>query len=311
MKMQMTANQLDIRHEALTLIKTVVLLEKQYAANYLARIVCADERYEFRSVDHRSLETFGELDGMYPFKVENLIAYLVEANYLEVGDIRTGTLKVSEKGMAFYKIPTEMPVDEKAIGRAWYDIRLERKLKAVRKEFAVQEEKSPYEIFTNYVIKQIVKRKPKSALALRDVPGINRISEACEKAVLACIQNITEIMARNEQDGIFTKVFSSRHRQIGKMFREGMTPEEITLKLNVQQKTVNRYLFELHQVCEIDLSSWIETKVEAKDLHRGTDYFKSVEKPYLKEAKRVLELDYPILELCKAHATHELMSAVV
>lgn len=311
MKTQMTVNQLDISHEALSIIKTVILLEKQYAANYLARIVCADDRFEFRNVDHQSLETYGELDGMYPFKAENLIAYLVEANYLEVSDIRTGTLTVSEKGMSFFKAPTDMHVDEKSISRSWYDIRLERKLKEVRKEFAAEEEKSPYQIFSNYVIKQIVKRKPKSALALRDVPGMNRLTDACEAAVLACIENIREVMARNEQDGIFTKVFSPRHRQIGKMFRENMSPEDIAIKLSVQQNTVNRYLYELHQVCEIDLSTWIETQVEAKDLHRGTDYFKSVDKPYLKEAKRVLELDYPILEACKAHATHELMAAVV
>ena len=120
----------------LAVFKTVLSLEKAYGYPYIIRILQGDDRFGLKKEIHKSFETFEELKDMSFFRIEKLVLYLVKTSYLQMRDLRYGTLSLSDKAVDLMKGEELLEIDIKELRSSWYDIQLKIELKSLRKEFS-------------------------------------------------------------------------------------------------------------------------------------------------------------------------------
>lgn len=302
--MQTDHHFIDIREEAQAVVKTVLLLDRAYTATYLGRVLRADEaRFPLRNEAHRQLESYGELKDMNSYRLENLIDYLVGQNYLQIKDLRYGTLAITERGIQLLRETTPLEVDLQALRRSWHDVQLEIALKEVRKSLAEAVGKPLHTILTNFSLKRIVRERPETPQALRSLIGCKHLSTDQAEAMVAAILDMNKKMQRDELDGIYRRVYSRRHQHIKRLLESGRDVAQIAEELELEPSRVRECMSDLHRAAELDLSEWIEHHLGQQDLHRGAQYFKQATNPKLKEAREVLGMDYDKLHMCRAYAT--------
>ena len=293
----------DITLDTVQVLKTVLLLDTSYSAGYLNRVLRADEAYGFRKPLHQELETYGILEEETFGYVDDLIHYLIRQGYLKISNPRYGTVEMADKGQAFLQQPKDLRVPLADLRKAWYELELIRRLKQLRTELAEEAGKAPYEIFNNYILQRVAHEMPDQEVTLKAIPGLEGLKTAARLRLLTEIARVAEMRKIDEETGVYSRANSRSHRVVQELFEAGFGPEEIARRRDLQVGTVHNYLETLHRAGRVDLRPWIETYVDSKDLHRGTEYFKSVEQPKLKEAHQLLGLDYDILKLCQLYVT--------
>ncbi|RMG27193.1 MAG: hypothetical protein D6730_07720 [Bacteroidetes bacterium] len=295
---------IDVQEEVRAVLKTVLLLDRAYASAYVCRILRGDTgKFGLRKQNHQQLETFAELKDMSFSRLERLIRHLVKTQYLQIRDLRWGTLSIAEKGVEFLKKEAPFQVAPEELRPSWHEVQLEISLKEVRSQLARQAGKPLHEVFSNYTIQRLVETKPDTSLNVRNTAGCKHLSDAEAQQVADAVISIRKKMERDKIDGTYRRIYSNYHRRAKAMHLEGKTPAEIAEALNVQLSKVHEILSDLHRAGQVDLTQWIEQQLDQSELHRGTEYFKQAGSPRLKEAHEVLGMDYDKLHLCRAYVT--------
>lgn len=305
---QYAEQKMNIRFQGIQICKTVILLEKPYAASYLARVLTGDTGIPLKDDLHQSLETFGSLNQLSRSKTEDIIYYLHDQGWLKVVSPTIGTLELTEVGQQFLQNPADLSIARKQLFRKWYQTQLGIALKSWRKQAAGQLGVSPYEVFTNHIIQLIVRQLPATEEAWQQLPGL----EALTSLQLAEIKEIVQLCIRkkvqDEETGIYTKAYSPSHRKIKELYQAGFSLDEMAHRRKLKPSTVSNYLTHLHMAGEIDLKPWIETHLTHEDLHKGVSYFRSAKDRRLKTAHQTLALDYETLRWCQTYTAQVLES---
>lgn len=292
----------EIREEAIQILKTVLLLEKAYSQDYVQRIVLGNTRFPLRNVNHKDLETFGILEGVFFSRINGIIEYLIQQNMLEVKDAQYGSLLLTDKGQEYLDNPEAIIVPLKEIRQAWYEFELSQSLRKLRKDLAEQAECQPYMIFTNFTLRQIVKHLPETIVELSQFPGMAETEETTKILIVGEVGRIMEKKALDEKTGIYSRSFSPSHRKVKELYIAGMAPAEIAKRRKVKLSTVEEYMTTLHEAGQLDMRPYIEEQVDSKVLHKASKYFKQAANTKLQDAHEVLGFDYDTLRKCRTYA---------
>ena len=294
--------EINLAHEFIQILKTVLLLERPYGASYVARIVTGDTRFELRKVTHKQLETFGSLDEHSKFRTEDIVYHLIESNLLEVTNPQYGTIQITEIGRAWLNEPKDWIVNRKDVFTGWWGVELLTAIRKIRNEAAAQAGKLPYELFSNYAIAKMIHELPETEEGLKKMPGMQNLDQASRLLILAAIHEIIEKKVEDTESGVHSKANSPSHRQVKDLYESGFSLEEIAQRRNLQTQKAREYLFTLHKAGKLDLNPWIEQHLDPKILFKGTEYFRSVDDRRLKSAQEVLGMDYDTLAFCRLYA---------
>ena len=301
---QTTESQMiNIRPYAESLIKTVLLLDRAYGFSYLVNLVRGDADF-LKQPGHQQIETFGSMSEESFGLIQDVGWYLIRAGYLTVANKLYGTLSVTMKGEEFLQETAPLMVEKEEFRMQWYHLVLSGELRELRRQEANLQQKEPYEVFTNFVLMQIVRNMPADEGAFQRIYGAEKMSSDLQGKILDRISEISREMARDEElYGAIAKAHSPGHKKIREMFEAGIEVDEIARRQNLKVNTVYNYLENLHLARMIDLKPWIENHLDNKTLHRGTDYFKQARTSRLTDAHDVLGLDYSTLRLCRLYAS--------
>jgi ATP-dependent DNA helicase RecQ len=295
------SEQINLMPDAIQVLKCLLLLDRPYGASYLARLLRGDSRFEVRKLYHKELEIFGSLEDLSSFRIEDLIYYLMEQGLIQVDNATFGTLTISQAGKDYLEAPKDLWAKRKSVFTGWWGYALKQVLRGLRKDAAGKLGKQPYELFSNHALQLMVRQLPNTKVALLAIPGLSELDEVLTEQLLNEIAEISGKKAIDAERGIFTRAYSPSHRKVKEMYESGFSLSEIATRRELKETTVQSYLETLHEAGMLDLKPWIEEKLEAKALYKGTEYFRSVEDSRLKPAHEVLGLDYDTLRLCRLY----------
>lgn len=296
-----TYSQINIQAEAIAILKTVVLLEQKFTAKYVTYILKGWDKF-LRTEMHKHLETFGAFQNVSEERLLQMIDFLEEENYLYAKDSEKGILGISEKGLRTIAKETEVWIETDSLKMNELARIITIKLKEVRKDFAKKEGRPIYEIFTDYMLKNVVKNLPQSAEELKEIIGFNsfrlfRYGKSILETISFVQENLAEAQAQEKQ----ARMMQTGYLAVKKAFEAGATFNEISQKCNLKPYMAARFLSELHETGHIDLKRWIEGNVNVLDLHKGVRFFHQHQNVSLKDAYWTLGLEYPTLMFCKVY----------
>lgn len=285
-------------------LTTAMLLERPYAAGYLAKLLKGDLRYGLRKESHQQLESFGSLENYRWETVLNLLRVMEEDGYLTLEDEAYGTLSVSEKGKAFLETPELVSIEWDRLSTTYEEKLMANELKTLRRRLSDETGNQAYEIYTNRVIEQLIQHRPKTLKALKSFPGLEEdIANKYGHMILQAMANVKDDPRGAALRLRKRKAYNPTHQSIKVLFESGMSLEEIAANREMNLISVRQCLENLHMAKEIDLkqSPWIESQMDEKTLHRASEYFREVADPKLKEAHEVLGISYDNLWLSRLY----------
>ncbi|TAE49967.1 MAG: hypothetical protein EAZ89_13110 [Bacteroidetes bacterium] len=293
----------DITRDVLHVLKTLLLLDRNYGVTYLVQILRGDEKYPLRKEEHREIETFAMLeDSSYGF-VNCLVFWMIDAGYIQIEKADFGTLELSEKGKTFLSNPEPIIVMEDDLRVKWYELELSRSLKELRRKIATELGKPVYEVLGTYTLQQISRKLPVTEEELSKISGMEKTKNSTRRQILNVVKEIAVKKAEDDQSGIYTRAYSYSHRKIREMFESGIQIEEMARRRKVKTSTVITCLDTLHTVGMINMKPWIEQHVDPKVLNKGSEYFRQVKSGLLREAREVLGFDYDTLQFCRMYSS--------
>ncbi|MDX2250472.1 MAG: RQC domain-containing protein [Bacteroidia bacterium] len=292
---------IDIGQETMAVLKTVLLLEKDYPGTYIQRILTGNSLFGWKKDHHKQMETFGELSELPYSHVDDLVNYLVKQGFLKITQQTYGLIALTEDGQKWLDAPQPLVTTKGELRKSWYQVQLIRALRELRKEAAAQKEKRPFDLFTNYTMEVLVDKLPQTEEALKAIPGAEKMDGSIRLMVLAEISRIVEKKELDDETGVFRKAYSPSHQKVKELFLGGTKVEDIATKRDLSASSVTTYLENLHRAGEIDLRPWIEENVGNKVLHKVIQYFRQVSSGGLKQAHEVLGVEYDVLKLCRLY----------
>ena len=298
-----TTTQVSITAETTEILKTTLLLEEAFAANYLINILRGKQEF-LREEVHANFETFGSLKGRSGDYLRNVIHVLVQRDYLSIREGISGKLTITEKGCAFLDHPEEIEVKKRDLRMSTYDYMLLSELRKLRKELVKQESKPAFRIFTDYTLDRIIDEKPLDLVSLKLVPGFGDFkANRFGPAILRVVQQVMDRKQEDDAIRLLKKVRRPSYQNVKALFESGMGEEEIARKRMVKPQTIRTTLLDLDRAGEIDLRPWIEDTVAPEVLEKGREYFQQAEQTRLKDAYEALGLDYDTLRLCRLYVS--------
>lgn len=296
-----TTTQVSITAETTEILKTILLLQDSFAANYLINILRGKKEF-LREEVHAEFETFNSLPGRSGDYLRNVIHVLVQREYLTIEEGTSGKLSISEKGCAFLDHPEEMEVKKRDLRMSTYDYMLLSELRKLRKQLVKAESKPAFRIFTDYTLDRIIDEKPLDLMGLKLVPGFGDYkANRFGPAVLRVVQQVMDRKQEDDAIRLLKKIRRPSYQNVKALFESGLSEEEIARKRMVKPQTIRTTLLDLDRAGEIDLRPWIEETVSPEVLEKGSEYFQQAEQVRLKDAYETLGLDYDTLRLCRLY----------
>ena len=292
----------DITTEATHILNLIKEVHKSYGTGYLISLLRGTNEYGWKSEEHPKLQYFGKLENLSISRIEKLLDVLIEQGYLSIKSPIYGNIGISAKGILYLKHPEKLEVSPRKLKTPWHEYLLLGELRNIRAEICKEQGCSPYEIFTNYTLRQLVTIRPQTLQELDQIPGMPSLPVVHKEQFLASIVQVLEKQALNEKDQIFSRAYSPAYREVKGWFESGVSVEEIAARKSLAVSTIRNYLEVLHQAGSVDLTPWIETQIDAQILHQGVAYFQQTQSPKLKEAHEVLGIAYDQLRLCRLYA---------
>ncbi|MEM7373705.1 MAG: RQC domain-containing protein [Bacteroidota bacterium] len=293
----------SITEETQEILKTILLLEESYAANYLINILRGKKQF-LKQLCHAEYETFDSLADRSGDYLRNVIHFLVQQHYLQVQDSVYGRLSTTEKGITFLDAPKELRVRKRDLRRSTYDYLLLTELRKVRRNLSQEQSIASFRIFTDYSLDSIIREKPTDVNSLRLVPGFGEYkANRYGPAILKVVQEVLERKKQDDQIRLLKKVRRPSYQQVKSLFEVGLSEAAIARKRMIKPQSVRTTLLDLHRAGEIDLRHWIETTVEKEVLQKGSNFFLKAENIRLKDAYEALGLDYDTLRLCRLYVS--------
>lgn len=294
----------SISQETQEILKTILLLESPYAANYLITILRGKKQF-LKHEQHAEFETFDSLPGQSGDYLRNVIHFLVQQQYIALQDNQYGRLSISAKGIAFLDAPKELRVRKRDLRRSTYDYLLLTELRNLRRTLSQEQNIASFRVFTDYSLDAIIREKPIDIPSLRLVPGFGEYkAKKYGPAILTVIEDVIDQKKQEDQIRLLKKIRRPSYQHVKSLFESGMSEAAIARKRMVKPQSVRTTLLDLHRAGEIDLRPWIKDTVESSTLEKGTNFFRKAENVRLKDAYEALGLDYDTLRLCRLYVAN-------
>lgn len=299
MKQTVSLFTVDIREDVNAVLTTLVLLGKPFGSSYLTNLLVGSEKFEVKNPSHKQFETYGALAQTGYGKVKATIEWLLKNEHIEIANPEYGTIAITEKGKLLLSAEHPITVRKNALMASLTELIVRNKLRALRSALALQEKKEVYEIMKDYSIQVISQKLPTNMQELMTMPGL---SEGFDKQygnlVLRSIAQSRDEAAAEE---LKRRISRPSYALVKELYLQNKSADEIATTRNIKRNTVIEYLCDLHMAGQINLKPWIKTHTEAKELHKGAEFFRQTQNPRLKAAYETLGLDYSTLRLCRLY----------
>lgn len=296
------SKNIDLREKAEIVLKTIVLLDKNYGISYLVRIVRGNDEFPLKQEEHKELETFGTMEKIHSERIKNLIFYLIDCDLLTITNREYGIVGITTKGKSFLESQEPLIAPSDTLQTHLLENLLSKELKNLRKRVAEEKGIKIYEVFTDYTLQCILRSKPANKADLANLPGMGNLNvEKYGDHIMEAIQeagNKKEIQALEDAE---KKLYSPSYQAVKSLFQAGLSIPEIAQSREVKPNTVSTILFDLHKGGEIDLIPWIEQELDQETLEKGVEYFRNSQERRLLPAFEKLGLDYETLRMCRLY----------
>ena len=293
----------NLQPAAVEILKTLLLLDKNYGINKLARILRGEKSKYAETDPFAELETHGALPRYSHFELRLIIEIMALKGFLEPTDSDFSTIEITEKGRNYLDDPGTLIVDTIEVSFTVSEIFLLRKFTEFRKGESEKQDIFPYELFNDFTVDRLVKEKPKNLKHLRLIPGMtHEKAETLGPMILGILKESQSNWEAIRLSEIARKCKHSTHVSVLEKYQKGHEVEEIGRLMNLAEITVKLYLCDYHQMGVLDMRREIETWMPKEELHRAAEYFRNVARPRISEASRTLGMDPLIVQICQAYA---------
>lgn len=246
--------RIDLTIPAQKFLSCVVRTGQLFGAVYIADVLRGSHRKELLERRHDQLSTYG-IGGEYSRKQWQQLARQFVSSGLLHQDMDHGSLKLTKQGRAVLKGDVYMgtpPAAEQAAGRATikdYDIELFERLRALRLEFARQEDVPAFVIFSDASLREMALYYPQSLESLGQMHGVGVAKlDRYGEAFLNVIGDYCRAKGLDQRAKIVTAAAprrsNDRRKEITGLYQEGNSVAELAERFNVKPQTVVNHLWE-------------------------------------------------------------------
>lgn len=294
----------NLKSVAIEILKTMVLLERPYGPDYLIRILRGIESAYYKVPDPREFETFGALNKYSQDFLRLSLQHLVLNRLIAPRKPEFAVLEITDLGRDWLGKPRAIMVPRDGLRSTVHEVYLRRMLHAFRTTRAESDGIPTYKIFTSYTLDRLVIEKPDCLEALSVVPGMNPFrAELYGNGILSIILEHRDSFAEHRRAQLLAKVDHPKYVYVKRQLAQNRSVAEIAKLMGLTVTTIYRYMTDLADADQLNLKNWIESQVDAKTLHKGSDFFQRVKNPTLKAAFETLGLDYDTLKLCRMYVS--------
>lgn len=297
----------DLKKTILDILKTYAQLPEKEGRgfSFVARILKGEPLMAYQNGEPIIFKRFATQRKMKETTLVQVMHQAERLRLIEPVDETYGRFRISAKGREFIREPHPVPVLRKTLTYSYPEYVLRTKLLALRRNAADQRGIEVYNVFSNFTLGRIIQDKPESLSELKSIPGMNQLkAELYGAGITGLVRECYATIRSMYYSRVQQKAASRACQDTKALFEEGKSIPEIAEYRGVKETTVMVYLESLHLCGEIDLRPWIEETLDGKLLYKGTEYFKNVSNPRLKEAYETLGLDYETLRLCRLYVSN-------
>jgi ATP-dependent DNA helicase RecQ len=308
----------DGQEEICTVLETVQAVKEKFDMEHIVNVITGKSENAVKLHGHDQLEIFGEGDEKEPKFWVAIVRQALLAGFLSK-DIETyGTLKLTEKGLAFMKKPHKILVVEdndysnaesdddeefSGGGSAPADPELFAALKDLRKKIAKQNNVPPFVVFQDPSLEEMAIQYPITMEELKNITGVG--AGKAVKFGKPFITLIAKYVEENEIDRPIDLVVKSVvNKSVFKVYIIQNIDRKISLKDMVKAKgiTLQELLTEIETIVasgtRIDLNYYINEMIDEDRQEEVFDYFRSAESDSAELALKTLgENDYTLEEI--------------
>ncbi|MCB9124384.1 MAG: DNA helicase RecQ [Caldilinea sp.] len=248
----------DVTIDAQKFLSCVKRTGERFGAGYIVDVLRGSRRREILARRHDTLSTYaiGKEHDAHTWRrlaQEFMLQGLVEQ------DLEHGMLRVTAAGWDVMKgqavhVPAEAITGQstaRAAAATTYDARLFARLRILRRSLADDLHIPAYAVFPDRTLMDMASYLPQSAADLRRIHGVGtRKEEQFGARFLACIRQYCEEEGIDPASGLRSETPSRverpparrRFEEVGEMFAEGRSVEEIQKFFDVQRSTVINHL---------------------------------------------------------------------
>jgi ATP-dependent DNA helicase RecQ len=303
----------------------VARVKESFGASHIVSILRGENTENIRKRNHNELSTYGLLKEHSKSDVRDWVHQLIgQGLMLQVGH-EYPILKLTDKawevmrGQRGAKLirpvrlkEGEKPEKSRAAEVSWegVDMELFEALRLIRREFAAQQQVSPFIIFSDATLRDMARLRPSTMDRMRLISGVGdkRLQEygaAFLKAILdhSAARNLPTDVKPPPRQAIApappTRV-TPREEQAFRLFREESVLEDVMHQMNLARSTLTEYLVKYIQLEKPrSIRTWVSDeqyqRVMAAARQVGTEKLKPI---YLALGEQV---PYDIIRLVVAH----------
>lgn len=297
------SNSINISREIQAILKVVQALEKPYGENYLVRLLRGDDAFGWKKPGHARIGGFGELGDVSHEKVKNMLHLCLDQGWLQIADQVMGTFSLSRHGSDFLVRPGDFWISPRELKTASQEKGLFIALQQLRRDISRREGLPPFRIFTDFLIRELVEKRPASIAELRQIPGFDGgLADRYGEEVIMQIRKLSVRMASDARERMHNRAAQPAAQAVKTLFLAGENLDAIARARNVKASTVCRTLELLHLTGHIRLLPWIEQTLSPAHLQAGTKLFSTQPQMRLLEAASLLHLTICHTRLCRLYA---------
>ena len=149
--------RINIREGVMSIMNTLLQLDGRCDLQSLCHILKGDDN---AASEFAGIATFGELAHYHHERIHHLTNYLLNHGYLQSECDHFGCLAVSEQGLAFLEMPSDLVVRTQELKTSPFDNVLRAQLFDLRQAICETDNLPTFRIFTDYVIQRVVQDRP-------------------------------------------------------------------------------------------------------------------------------------------------------
>ncbi len=273
--------------EAQKFLSCVYRCDQRFGMNHVIDVLRGSKKKRIVELNHNQLSTHGIGKGRTSDEWKMLCRALIHQGYLEETTDGYSVLQLNKesnkvlKKLVSVEIPVVQkiakPVDVKPASSELNDKGglLMSRLKRLRKELADRQNVPPYVVFSDASLRQMAQTHPQTPEAFLNISGVGnrkliQYGEVFTKVIRNfCAENNLEIIPEQlfpDEDEASDKAkaqsdIASTHLKTLDLFKQGLSPSDISLKRNIRLNTVNEHLAKLIEAgYPIDIDKLIDKK---------------------------------------------------
>ncbi len=275
--------------EAQKFLSCVYRCDQRFGMNHIVDVLRGSNKKRIVELNHNQLSTHGIGKDRTTDEWKMLCRALIYQGYLEETTDGYSVLQLNKESNKVLKklVSVEIPVAQKIVKPVDASVKpasseldnkgslLMGQLKRLRKELADSQNVPPYVVFSDVSLRQMAQARPQTPEAFLNISGVgNRKLIQYGKVFTKVIRDFCAVhdlevfpeLPFPEGNEIADKTESrsdiaSTHLTTLDLFKQGMSPSNISLKRNIRLSTVNEHLSKLIEVgYPIDIDKLVDKK---------------------------------------------------